>query len=81
MQVWKTTGKKPQALEAPPPPEELFYVWELYDQLFTGQSLTFNEISGWCELMGIHLEGWEAQLIRDIDRDFWRVKHGGYRKP
>lgn len=56
-------------------------MWEIYQELFTGQTLTFSEIMSWSAATGIQLSGWEAQLIRDIDRDFWRVQHDGYRKP
>lgn len=67
--------------EAPPLPEGLLYLWDIYSELFTGETLTFTELGEWSRVMGISLEGWEAQLIKELDRDFWRVRHDGYRKP
>ena len=81
LQVWKALGRKPrQLLDAPALPEELAYVWEWYREVFTGQPLTFSELHHWSALTGKRLLGWEAELIKSIDRIFWKVQHGGYRE-
>lgn len=79
-QVWKTLGRKPKQLaEAPEMPEELAYVWEWYREVFSGQPLTFSELHHWSVMTGKRLLGWEAELIRSIDRIFWKVQHDGHR--
>ncbi|ALH23698.1 hypothetical protein PaMx11_24 [Pseudomonas phage PaMx11] len=79
-QVWKTLGRKPKQLaEAPEMPEELAYVWEWYREVFSGQPLTFSELHHWSVMTGKRLLGWEAELIKSIDRIFWKVQHDGHR--
>lgn len=44
IQVWKTTGKKPQALaEHPEVPDELKYLWEWFQELHSGEALSFRD--------------------------------------
>lgn len=77
IQVWKTTKRKPSFLaEAPPMPEELQYIWDLHREVFTGEPLTYGELESWSNMTGKSLQGWEAELIRSIDRIFWKVQNG-----
>jgi hypothetical protein len=47
-----------------------------YYDAFSGDVLTMAELQAWAQVTCIPLTGWEAQLIREIDRTFWRVKRG-----
>lgn len=72
--------RKPKQLEdAPELPQELEYVWEWFREVFTGQPLTFSELHHWSSLTGKSLAGWEAELIKSLDRIFWKVQNDGYR--
>lgn len=74
MQVWKTLGRKPKQLaEAPALPEELSYVWEWYLEVRGSEPLTYTELRNWSLLTKKVLLGWEAELIRSLDRIFWKV--------
>lgn len=79
--MWKVTGKQPPRLaEAPQCPEELIYIWDWYRDIFTGQTMTFNEIQSWSQLMGYELSAIEAEMIRKLDRIFWSVQNDRRRK-
>ena len=76
MQVYKTTGKKPQQLaEQTERPEELEYILTWYSELRTDVQLTFTEIKNWCDLSGVKLIGWELDLLKALDRIYWSSKH------
>lgn len=78
MQVWKTTGRQPaQLASAQPIPDELAYVWEWYREVCGHEPITWSELNSWSQMTGKRLLGWEAELIRSIDRIFWKVQHGG----
>ena len=80
MQVWKTLKRKPHQLEnAPELPEELRYVWEWFREVFAGKPLTYTELQSWSSMTGKRLLGWEAELIKSLDRIFWKVQHGNRR--
>lgn len=82
MQVWKTTGRKPKQLaEAPELPEELGYIWEWFREVFSGEPLTFSEMQAWAQLTGKRLLGWEAELIKSLDRIYWKVQYDGRSSP
>jgi hypothetical protein len=55
-------------------PEELQYLWEWYLELRNVEgALTFTEIRNWTELTKQPLLAWEVDLLRAIDRIYWRV--------
>lgn len=82
MQVWKTLKRKPpQLADAPEFPEELRYVWEWFREVFAGEPLTYAELQAWSNMTGKRLNGWEAELIKSLDRIFWKVQHDGRSKP
>lgn len=73
-QVEKTLKRKPKQLaEAPPPPEGITYLWEWYLEMRTGEPLTFSEIRNWSDLTKQELKAWEVDVIRTLDRLYWRV--------
>lgn len=76
LQVQKTTGKKPKALEVPDPPQELMYLWEWFLQLFSGQPLTFSELHAWMQVTRTRVEPWEVEAIRSLERVLRSVQHG-----
>ncbi len=57
-------------------PEELRYVWEWYLEVRNTTPLTYTEIYHWSMVTGNRLRGWEAELIRSLDRIFWAVQYG-----
>ncbi|MGI9277483.1 MAG: phage tail assembly chaperone [Endozoicomonas sp.] len=78
-QVWKSTGRQPEALaDQPPLPEELAYLWEWFLELRTSEALTFTEIHYWTQLTQKRIRGWEVDVLRSIDRIYWRVMNDRY---
>jgi len=72
--VWKTLGKKPKALaEQPDFPEELRYIWEWFLEVKGGEPLNFTEMKSWSDLTQQTLLAWEVDLIKTLDRLYWRV--------
>lgn len=71
--------KPPQLADAPEMPQELGYLWEWFREVFTGQPLTFGEMESWSNMTGKRLRGWEAELIKSLDRIFWKVQNGSRR--
>lgn len=72
-QVYKSTGVKPDQLDLGKPPA-FEYLIDWYFQAFAGDVLTMQELKAWSEMARIPLTGWEAQMIKEIDRIFWKVK-------
>ena len=76
MQVAKTLGRKPKQLaDAPELPEELAYIWEWFREVFAGEPLSYVEMQAWSTMSGKRVQGWEAELIKSLDRIFWKVQH------
>lgn len=77
MQVWKALGRKPKELaDQPDFPEELRYIWDWYLEMRSGEPLTFTEIKSWAELTQQTLLAWEVDLVRMLDKLYWRVISG-----
>lgn len=74
-------GRKPAQLDGPKLPEELAYVWEWFREVFNGEPLTFTELYHWAQMTGKRPSGWEADLIKSLDRIFWSVQYGQPRNP
>lgn len=73
MSVWRQTGRKPKALDIPPCPDGLEYLWERYCQIKRGQPLTWSELQAWQQMTGTPLMGWEAETIMRIESAVQRV--------
>jgi len=71
--------KPPQLADAPEMPQELGYLWEWFREVFTGRELTYGEMESWSRMTGKRLRGWEAELIKSLDRIFWKVQNGSRR--
>lgn len=56
-------------------PEELKYIWEMFQDLRGTEPLNFTEIQNWSVLKRVELEAREVDLLRSIDLIFWRVLH------
>jgi hypothetical protein len=75
--VWKTLGRKPKELDEQPDfPEEFRYIWDWYLEMRSGDPLTFTEIKSWSELTHQTLLAWEVDLVRTLDRLYWRTISG-----
>ena len=73
-QVWKTLGRKPKELaEQPEFPEELRYIWEWYLEMRGREPLTFSEMQSWATLTHQKPLAWEVDLVRTLDRLYWRT--------
>ena len=75
MQVWKTTGRKPQALvDVVKPPDEIMYLWEWYSDMSAGsECLTYTDILSWSTLYKINLLAVEVDVIKNLDIVYWRA--------
>lgn len=73
-QVEKTTGRRPKKLlDQPDCPQELNYIWEWYLEMRSGELLNFTEIKSWSELTNQQLLSWEVDILRTLDRIFWKI--------
>jgi len=74
MQVYKTTGVKPQLLlDRPEFPDELFYIWKWHCGMGNPQQLSNIELKAWADLMRIELEIWEVEVLRSLDKIYWGI--------
>lgn len=72
-QVYKTTGVKPAQLKAQPPfPEKLRYVYHWYLDVRGSEGVTWTELRNWSEMTHQKPLAWEVDLLRTLDRVFWR---------
>ena len=70
----KATGRVPEEIaQQPDLPHELVYLWDWYLEMRTGEPLTFTEMYHWAKLTQTELGTWEVDLLRSIDRLFWKV--------
>jgi hypothetical protein len=60
-------------MEQPVFPEELRYIWEWYLELKGDNTLSFQEIQSWAELTQQVPEAWEVELLKSLDRLYWRT--------
>jgi hypothetical protein len=73
--VHEKTGKMPQRLaNLPEMPGELRYLWGYYNELQTGEALTFTEIRNWSELTCRNITSKEVLILKSLDDMFQRVK-------
>lgn len=56
-------------------------MWEWFREVFTGDPLPYTELHHWSLVTGKSLKGWEAELIRSLDRIYWSVHNERFRKP
>lgn len=68
VQVYENTGVIPKELESPDIPETYEDALELYWQLRSGESLTYNEVLAYVELTGVIISLSEAEKLMIIDR-------------
>lgn len=74
MQVYKTTGVKPQLLlNRPEFPDELFYIWKWHCEMGNPQQVSNIELKAWSDLMKIELEVWEVEVLRSLDKIYWGI--------
>ena len=80
-QVWKSTGRKPQALESPEFPEVISHIWIWFSELHNARPasglgaspITYSEIVAWSTLTCVMPTPWEVSVIKRIDREFLTV--------
>ena len=67
MQVYKQTGRKPQALaEMPEFPKSMMDLWQWFEELLSTGPLTYTEIRNWADLMRYKLLPEEVQALRRL---------------
>jgi hypothetical protein len=77
-QVHKATGVLPKPLaELPRFPEDIGYLWELYNEVRTEAALTYTEVASWLQVTGVQLEGWEVRVLKLLDRVVLKVARNG----
>ena len=70
----KTLGRKPKELEnLLPCPEGMEYLWQWFREVCGPEPMTFTELQAWSSITGKGLAGWEADLLKSLDRIFRRV--------
>lgn len=77
-QVYKQTGVKPLKLrEQPDKPDELEYIVDWYLEVKTHEALTYTELASWSAITQVGLLPWEVDVIKTLDRIYWRVMTSG----
>ena len=74
--VARATGKRPAELDAPPLPDSLYPLWQIYLQLDAGRgaggfgaaAIGWQDIAAWQRITGQPLTGWEAETLIRTDR-------------
>ncbi|AUR88717.1 hypothetical protein NVP2117O_39 [Vibrio phage 2.117.O._10N.261.45.E9] len=71
------TGQRPKELaeHLDTPPPSMKYVWDWYIDLHSGVPLSYTELEAWCRMTGRDLLSWEVDLLRALDRLYWRQQH------
>jgi hypothetical protein len=82
--AWRNSGRRPDALDTPAPPDALAYLFDWFLDLAVARSagmsepapIAWAELQAWAQLHGRVLRPWQAQLLRTLDRlwiDTWRA--------
>ena len=50
------------------------YLWEWYNEAFSGQRLTYLELEAWARMTGTRPTGWEVEQMMALDATFWKVQ-------
>ena len=66
-QIYKSTGKYSDILDAPDVPERFRELWEFYFTLKKKKELTCVEIDTYCRLIQIRLEPHEVEILMRMD--------------
>lgn len=67
--IEKSTGQTPpELLTSRNRPRALYYVWEWFVQIYTGEQLTYQEVLAWSLLNGLNLQAFEANLLTQLSR-------------
>lgn len=75
MQVFKTTGRKPEQLKSVmEPPAELMYLFSRFYEVHDGEPLTFQKVLAFDQVMSYGMETWEFKVLFRIDQVFWQVR-------
>ena len=71
-QVYKSNGKKPEALQNKPKlKEELLYIWGIFIDLRSGiEKISYSDIESYNNVTGSDLSSFEVTLILSIDRTY-----------
>jgi hypothetical protein len=65
----KSTGQTaPELLTSRNRPKALYYIWEWFVQIYTGEPLTYREVLAWSTLTGSTLQAFEANLLIQLSR-------------
>lgn len=75
------TGKKPAGLEQEELPECLAHIWLYYNEVFTGEALTYSELYSWSRMTRRNLSAFEVDLIKSLERAWYRWHYGRNSKP
>lgn len=68
-QIEKTLGRRPKgAPDEVKLNKEMFYLWNTFAALFSGQPISYTEIKSYSELMNIPFMPYEVDAIIKLDR-------------
>ena len=74
-QVQRSLGRQLPELQMPEFPDVAHHIWDTFLSLHAGRSygmsgpnpLSWGDIKAWCDLTGVHLEPWEADMLKALD--------------
>jgi hypothetical protein len=66
----------PELAKAEKCPESLAYIWLWFCEMFNGEHLPYTEIQAWSNLTKRSLSAFEVDLLRSLERSYWKVKNG-----
>jgi hypothetical protein len=67
----------PELANAEPCPDALAYIWMWFCEVFNGERLQYAEIQAWSNLTKRSLSAFEVDLLRSLERTFFKVKNNG----
>jgi len=56
-------------------PEDLAYIWNWYQDVRTGDPMSYVELRAWAQLSGIVVQGWELEILCALDNTRLEVMH------
>lgn len=70
----RQTGKKPKALDIPPCPPELRYLWLYWCDIHGPELLSYTELQAWSALNQVLLTPFDVGVIRRLDVLFFETR-------
>lgn len=59
-------------------PESFIYLWQWYIEVKGSEKLTYTELKNWSELTCVNVEPFEVEILKTLDRIYWKAYNDRY---